>query len=151
MIRIATIEDVPAILALGRRLHVESPRFSRLAFVEEKARNFIEYLIESPKGWVVVAEKDGQVIGGMAAILFEEWFSTDSVATDVSLFVAPEHRGSLTASRLIAAFRGWAESAGAAYAVAGASTGIHPEAVGDLYERLGAKRVGPVVEFTWES
>lgn len=149
MIRDATHDDVLILLELGRRLHAESPRFSRLAFNDEKAGNFLRFLIESPDGWLVVAEKEGRVVGGMAALAYSEWFTHDKIVADVSLFMLPEHRGSFLSARLIRAFDVWSAGTGAKYAVAGMSTGIKTEETTQLYLSLGADRVGSIVEFTW--
>jgi GNAT superfamily N-acetyltransferase len=150
MIRLATLDDVPALLTIGKALHMESPRFRRLAFNEAKAGNFLRFLIDSPDGWVVVADRAGRVAGGMAALAYAEWFTDDKIVADVSLFVLPQDRGAFLGISLITAFREWSRGLGVPYAVAGMSTGIKPEETTRLYECKGATRVGPIVEFTFK-
>jgi L-amino acid N-acyltransferase YncA len=147
MIRPATHEDLDRIVQIGAALHSETDHFSRCRYVEDKVRKFIGTLIESDDGFVMVVERDGAVIGGMAAVSVEQWFSTDKIATEISVFILPEFRGGMDALRLLRAFRQWAERKQVAYAMAGISTGIHAEKTKLLYEASGMRYVGPIMEF----
>jgi GNAT superfamily N-acetyltransferase len=76
----------------------------------------------------------------------EHWCSTDLVATDLALFVEAEFRGSMLAARLIVAYLRWARDIGAKLITAGVSTGVHVEQTAQLYERLGMRRLGVLLE-----
>ena len=151
MIRDATIDDLPALVCLGRAMHAESPRFRKLRYDEQRAEGFLRWLLSGPHGMVAVADIDGRLVGGMAAMCVEHWCSPILVASDVALFVLPEHRGSITAARLIARFRQWARRRGAVLATVGISTGVHVDESQALYLALGAEHVGPLLEFRMEA
>jgi RimJ/RimL family protein N-acetyltransferase len=139
-IRVANLEDLPRILELGELLHKEGPRWSRLTFSREKAEAFMRMLLTDSRGVIFVAERDGMVIGGIAGFAEPHWSSNDTVAQEVSFFMAPEARGSMAATRLICALRAWGDIRGAKWLQAGTSTGLDPERTAGLYERLGFTR-----------
>src|SRR5262245_44982824 len=108
MIRRATMEDVPRLVALGAQLHAESPRWSRLQFDTEKVETLLIALVTQSFGFAWVAcDEDGHVIGGLLAEIGEHWSSRDLVAQELSFFVEPGKRGALAAARLIATLDAW--------------------------------------------
>jgi len=128
-------------------MHAESPRFSRLEFVGDKLRATLTQLLEAPGGFLWVAEHEGRLIGGMAAVALPHWCSNDLVASDLALFVAPQHRGGLAVLRLVNRYRKWAQMEMAAAIVQlGVSTGVQTETTTLLFERLGFKRCGAILE-----
>lgn len=139
-IRTATTADVPRLVELGAALHAESPRWSRIPYDPARAAETLTRLILSADGVVFVAERNGVVAGGIAAVVQEHWACDARVAHEMSFFVAPEHRGGFVACRLICAMRAWAEIKGAAWLHVGTSTGVDPEMTAQLYERLGFER-----------
>ncbi|WP_443115482.1 GNAT family N-acetyltransferase [Herbaspirillum seropedicae] len=140
MIRPATLDDMPVLLAMGRAMHAESPRWRRLKYCEPKVEAMLLGLIESPRGLVLMAERGGEIVGAIAAVAQFAWCSTDLVAEEVSFYMLPEHRGSLAAARLVNSFKEWARLVGASWAYAGASTGVDDERVAQLYEGFGFVR-----------
>lgn len=139
-IRHATMDDLPTIIALGEQMHAESPRWSRLTFNRAKAADMLAQLILKPWGVIFVAEKDGEIIGGIAGMVSAHWSSDDLIADEVSFFMASGYRGDMAAPRLIRALRVWGEGTGAKWLDAGTSTGVEPERCAQLYERLGFTR-----------
>ncbi|MGX6570430.1 N-acetyltransferase domain-containing protein [Cupriavidus necator] len=150
MIRTATLEDLPEVLALGEMLHAESPRWSRLSFNRTKVLALMQHLVESPDGLLLVAESKGEVLGGIAALSFSHWSSDDLVAEEISFFLHPKIRGSFAATRLICAMQAWARIRGAKSLIVGASTGISTEDTARLYERLGFRRCAIGLEVTFQ-
>lgn len=63
MIRNATTGDIPALIELGTRMYLESRYSQNSPFDADKCAELAQSLIYSPSGCVLVAEKDGQVIG----------------------------------------------------------------------------------------
>lgn len=145
MIRSATPNDIPALLALGAQMHAESPRFSRLRFSATRLESTLRLLLGSGQ-FLVVAEDGRRVVGGMAAVAMPHWASDDLVATDLALFVAPEARGGMVPARLIKAYTAWAHERGAVLVQAGITTGVNTETTAALYERMGLKRCGALME-----
>lgn len=147
-LRRATLEDLPRIIELGIELHAESPRFSRFRFDESKAADFMAHLITSSSGFVLLAVRCERVIGGVAAMMTSEWFSHDTFAYEVSVFIEKAHRGSTLPVRLLHAYRDWATERGARCAVAGVGTGINADGTAKLYQLAGMKPIGQSLEFT---
>lgn len=147
MIRPATADDLPSLLALGERMHAESPRFSRLRFDADRLRSTLSSLIGSDSGFLWVAENAaGNLTGGMAAVVVQHWASSDLVATDLALFMDPSARGSLAPLRLLTRYRQWAAERGAKLIQVGVTTGVDTETTARLYEQLGFSRCGVILE-----
>jgi len=145
-IRPATIEDLPALIDLGRRMHQESPRFSRLSFNDEKVRNLLMMATVSPNYCLLVADNDGELMGGFAGFIAAHWFSDDLVASDLALFVQPGRRGGMAGARLVKAFIAWAHDHGAKQTNLGISTGVSVEETAQLYSAIGLKQFGYLFE-----
>lgn len=145
MIRPATHDDIERLVELGEQMHAES-RFAKLSFDHDKVRNLFAHLIESPDGLLIVADVDGLIIGGFAGYVVEHYFALTKVASDFGLFVAPEHRGGMTAPRLMRAYVEWAKEQGAVMVQAGITTGVHVNETARLYQKLGFKQAGLLFE-----
>jgi len=145
IIRHAVLEDLDRLLVLGKAMHGESPRFSPFLFDDKKARIFLENLITSPFGRIIVAEKDGIVIAMLAGFIVELFFSRDITACDALVYVAPEHRGGSAFARMVKAFEKEAEQAtglGRGEIIFGVNTEVHAEKTAGMYERLGYRKAG---------
>jgi GNAT superfamily N-acetyltransferase len=147
-VRPATPDDLPALLAMGRALHAESPRYSRLSFSEAKIRALALQmttgtLTTDAPGGALVAEKAGILIGMMAGYVFSPFFSEDKVATDYTLYVVPdERRRGKAAVALVRAFEAWAVEQGVTDIIPGTSTMIDAEGTARFYEKLGYEKYG---------
>lgn len=142
MIRFATKEDIPTIIKLGREMHEES-NYASLAYSEEKVKALIENLLEN--GVIFVAERNGEVIGGIMGMTYQPYFSNEKIASDLGLFLAKSSRGLMTAPKLIRMFTNWAEEQpGVKQIRPGISVGGDVEGVTKLYERCGYKAAGAV-------
>lgn len=146
MLRNATREDIPAMLALGELMHKESI-YAGYEYNKEKVSNLISWLIDSPKGIVFVSEQDGVIQGGFMGSIDEHWFGTEPVANDYALFLAPEHRKGRLAVRLISEYIQQAKAKGAVQIMLANSTGVQIEGVARLYEAMGFEKRGYVYEF----
>lgn len=138
-VRHATAEDIPALIALGRAMHAESPRFSRLPYSPERTANTINFLIAH--GVVLIAERGGQAVGMMGGMVAPQPFLDSLHGVELAVYVSPEHRGR-TGMRLIKSFEAWAFDRGADEISLGISTEVDAERTAQLYERLGYRRSG---------
>lgn len=145
MIRAATPHDIPALVALGRLMHAESPIYSRLRFDADILARNLKAVMTSPHGFSQVCEIDGELAGGMVAAAVPHWCSPDLVACDLALFIHPEHRGGTAAVRLLTAYRDWAGDTGAVLVQFGVMTGVNVERTQAMCERLGWERQGVVL------
>lgn len=141
MIRPALYEDIPQLVELGAVMHQES-RYRALPYSSSKVFALLASMIEKDSGLLIVAERNGQIVGGFCGLVVEHWFSTSRIATDFALFIHPDHRGGMTAARLLKAFVAWAREQGAEIITAGITTGVHTDDTTRLYQSLGFEPVG---------
>lgn len=142
MIRPAVIDDLPALLRLAELMHSESRFAGRYPFDHYKARELLDTAIWHP-AWVVwVAEKDGELVGGLVGTISEQWFSRELVVQDLAVFVKPDARGGFIAARMVRLFHEWAVDRGAVDCEIGVNTGVHPERTGELLKAAGFEQVG---------
>lgn len=143
MIRPAIHSDVPRLVELATLLHATSD-YSKQAFCPMKTGEFFHSLING-QGVIFVAEVSGEVIGGMAGGVIDQWFSNDLIAYDYSLFVEPSRRTGIIAVRLIQTFKEWARIKGAKQLHMGIGTGLGVEGTTRLYESQGLRKIGPLL------
>ncbi len=146
MIREADLLDIERLVLLGSFMHREAEPFHGLRFDAARLANTLAHVIESPNGFAWVAEDRGVVVGGLMAMVTPHWFSPDTVACDLALFMLPEHRGTLAPVRLINAYAAWGHDIKAVKVQLGVMTGVDPETTIALLERLGWHRAGVVME-----
>lgn len=138
-LRMATVDDLPAIVVLGRVMHEESS-FAPMDYDVDRVKETISDLMNKSQFVVVAEDTNGEVIGGMAGMVTQSWFGRDMVANDLALFVASDARGGMAAIKMMKAFVHWAKLAGAKQIRPGVTTG-HARAE-KLFERLGFARCG---------
>lgn len=139
-IRPATVDDLDLLMEIAVAMHAESPRYSKLALSLTKMLNLFVFLMDNPDGLLIVAERDGAVIGGVAGMVAQHWFSEELIAQEYAVFLLPEHRGGMAAARLVKEFIAWGQSKGAKMIQLGISTGVHVEETAALYRALGLKQ-----------
>lgn len=139
MIRQAKKEDIPCLLELGEAMHAGS-RFRDISFSHEKVTRLLDWLVAGD-GCLLVAERDGEIIGGFAGGLTQYYFSEETMATDLALFISQDRRGGIAAVSLVRAFIEWAHLNGAREVLLGTNYGEDSPA-NELYRRIGLKRVG---------
>lgn len=136
MIRTATPADIPLLVVIGEAMHAESPRYRRLSYNPRKVGNLLARIVGHPD-WLVLIAENGVLQGVAIACVDTEWFSDERIAQELVVYVRPDFRGSTVAPRLIIGLDAWAESKGAVYLQAGATTGVEPLRTTQLYEKLG--------------
>jgi GNAT superfamily N-acetyltransferase len=139
-IRRATGSDVEAMIAMGRALHDESPRYRGMAYSPDKLRRLARRLagtLLAEDAAMFVAFEGDEVIGMAVPVIAERFFSDERYVTDLTLYVKPEHRGGRVFFRLVRAVEDWARGQGVMDLALGVSTAIHPEATVHAYQRLG--------------
>lgn len=135
----ATLDDLPDLVVLGREMHGTST-YAPMDFDAERLKETITELMNKSQFVVVAEGTNGEVIGVMLGMVTQSWFGRDMVANDLALFVTRDERGGMAAVKLIKAFVHWAKLAGAKQIRPGVTTG-HTRAE-KLFERLGFARCG---------
>lgn len=144
MIRPAKHSDVPRLVELATLLHAIS-NYSSMAFNAEKTGSFLHDLINGIGGVVFVAEVGGEVVGGVAAGITDQWFSDDLIVFDYSIFIDPSRRSGITAVRLINTLKEWGRIKGAKQLHMGIGTGLNVEGTVRLYQSCGLNHFGPLM------
>jgi GNAT superfamily N-acetyltransferase len=139
-IRQGDTDDIISLISLGREMHKESPRFKGMDYDEEKLIHLGIGLAE--QGGIFLAEKNGKPIGMVLGMVTEHFFGHDLMATDLAVYVHPDHRGGTLVVRLIKKFEAWAFSMGAKVISMGVSTEVEADRTGQLYKRLGYRMTG---------
>lgn len=150
-VRQARRADASKLLAMGRAMFQESPRFRNMAFDDSKVMNLgdrISGAMLSQDAAVLVTERGAELVGMMIVMAAERYFGSDRYVTDLAVYVKPDHRGSMAFPRLIRAAENWARERGITDCTFGVSTEVHPEQTKALYERLGYSPSGFIVRKT---
>lgn len=138
MIRNATAEDIPAILVLGEAFFNEAG-WPRLASWDgPSTATFLTSLIEGKiTGGLIVAERDGEIIGMAAYLLFPFYCNfAETMAQEVFWYAKPEKRLGTGLAMLNEIERQAAER-GAKIMVMAAVSGLRDEALARFYQRRG--------------
>lgn len=144
MIRLATREDIPVLLTLGRQMHSEG-LLRTITLDEAKVEATLLYCIG--EGFLQVNEGREGVDGVLAGHIAEFWFSHEKLASDLALFVRPNRRGSIAAVRLVQAFVAWGMEKAVREICLSQSTGVRVEEFAHLLTGMGFAHVGGV--FKW--
>lgn len=142
-IRRAVLGDGPTLMRLGLRMHDES-RYSDLTFDALRAAKSIHHWTTDEAYRVAIAERHGRPVGAMVGAIGRWYFHDAKQASDLALFVEPEHRGSAAALMLVRDFLEWAVANACIEATIATSTGVRSEATGRFLARLGFDACGGV-------
>jgi GNAT superfamily N-acetyltransferase len=140
-IRPATESDRFPLFKLAVAMHEETD-FKSLDFDPQRALHNLGAWMHDDRNLMLVAERDGEIVGMMAANTNMPWFSSDLIASEDLLFVREDCRGSPIGYRLMRAFMGWARTMKVKHIRAGFSTGKPGKSAGRLYEVMGFHKVG---------
>lgn len=138
MIRKAILEDMEALIKLGRKAHQTSPTYRDVPMDETKCRMLVINSLADKDSVILVAERNGRVTGFLIGIAEELFFSRKKYATD--LMVYSDRSGE--AAQLIRRFHFWAKQRGCVEVIMGTSFGGSLERTEPLYDALGMKRIG---------
>jgi GNAT superfamily N-acetyltransferase len=158
LIRAATESDIPRIIVLGRLIHAESPSYRDTAYCPERVGRLAQAVID--EDLMVVAEveeipigrsggehlypEDGGVVGIAAAHHCERYWSGESYAADLVVYVHPGFRKARLATELVKGLEDAVRSKGIPRLMLGVTTGVADELVGRLYQGMDYDRVGSI-------
>jgi GNAT superfamily N-acetyltransferase len=91
---------------------------------------------------VILAIDNDKIVGFIAAMVHEYFFSSRKRVSDLGFYVLPEHRGSRAAIKLVKSLETWAKQTGADDLHLGQTTAVEIDKTRQFYERLGYKTVG---------
>jgi len=134
VIRPATREDVPALVAMGQQFAQTEMYRDVLHENPEQMAVVATNLIENEGGTVMVLERDGVLVGMIGLVCTPHFLSGDMYAGEVFWWVTPGQRGD--GVRLLRSAEAWAIERGAKTLQMIAPT----ERVGQFYARMGFTR-----------
>lgn len=141
VIRPATAEDIPAVMALGAEMIAESPEFSRFTPNLRKQTAIFKGSVANPYIFFwVVDDLSGFMLGHLEV---QPWFD-ERIAVEDVFFIRPEARKTRRAVALLRMFESWAADHGAFEVKLGVSTGVAVEATARFYQKMGYTIVGPM-------
>lgn len=144
MIRPATPEDIPAIVAMGEKFHAEAGWADIAEYRPDDCARSIAAMIEG-SGIVLVAEREGQVVGMAGGVVGPLYFNAGHVTgQELFLYMTPGLRDG-TGARLLAGLEDEARRRGCQSWIMIALDRVSPEATGRLYQRRGYR----AAEHSW--
>lgn len=133
-IRDAVKTDIPRIVELGTRFWSEGYK-GQEEIDQDIAFKFAENMLANPNGKIIVAEKDGEVVGLIGFIVFRHFWTNVLTGQELFWYCLPEHRPGGIAMRLMWEAERVARELGVVDMVFTAPS----EAVGQIYKRFGYK------------
>ncbi len=146
-IRFATLNDIPAGIEVGRRMHALT-RFAAYDFNAERVGHNLRAVIETgqhAKGthcFLVAEDDSGQIVGALIGCVERHFFSDLRVASVIHYEVLPERRMSGAGLKLLTAFRKWAENREVFELSVGINSGVELERMDRFLRRLGFRQTG---------
>jgi GNAT superfamily N-acetyltransferase len=125
-------------VALGTRFIDETAYAGRFAANPAQMARLAEQLLTAEHGAILVAERDGILVGMIGMIAFNHHISGEWMAGEVFWWVNDEARG-VTGIRLLKRLEAWARAQGAAALQMGAP--VSSPRVAALYRRIGFTEV----------
>lgn len=146
LIRPIEQKDVERLIELVQRMLEEGSSHKNVPFDAPVIRGWLYAAIEkSDDFFCMVAEQNGEVIGGMLGCKVQYTFSFAQKASELGLYIAKEHRGRFAAPRLIKAFEKWARDQGCVSVHVGVTVGINNDCATGIYKRMGFHTQGPLL------
>lgn len=114
MIRHATTDDIPALIKCGREFFAEAAVLGgcNVRFSEHKLAATLADIIGKEGAIVLVAEYDGEIVGGLAAVAFPYYFADGMTAQELFWWIDPARRGGLTGIKMLHMVESWARELG---------------------------------------
>ena len=141
-VREIRLEDVPQLVELGHSMHEEG-EYRFLPFEENRWVALLERCLKDPKSWCAFVAENGEEISGMLIGYKSKYlFCSETVASDLAVYVRPRRRGNFAAAALIRRFSAWAREVGAREVCISTSLNINNERTAAFIEKLGFRQVG---------
>jgi len=145
-IRPANLSDLLPLLSLAECYYAEATEWDWFELDGDVLYANMQAAILSSDHIIIVAEKDGELVGGLWAATVPQVMTKAIFAKDLFLYVKPEHRDYWTANALSGAYEKWAAKKGASVIVVGANSNIEGNrGAKTLYRRRGYKPLGEIL------
>jgi len=142
-VRLMEERDISRLVEMGAQAHAES-EYRLINYDREKATSLCRRALVGNGVVCLVCCRDEAILGVLVAEAYEPYFSHERVASDLFVYVLPEHRGGRAFVLLVWSYIGWAKRISAKLIFLRTSTGIKPKQTSDLYRRLGFAEIGGI-------
>ena len=134
-VRAATTADLETLVEMGRRFLQTTQYRDRIADDPAHVRRLADLILHAGRhGRIVVAERDGALVGMIWGLLIVHPLLNIALGTEVVWWVEPAARGSGAGRALFTALEAWAQAEGA---VAMQFTAYRDEQLERVYRRYG--------------
>lgn len=143
-IRFATVQDLPALVEVGRRMHALT-RFKAFDFDAARVELGLRQLLENGQNkYVCLLAQDtaGQVVGALIAVLEQHMFSAQLTASVMHYDVLPEKRMGGHGVRLLKAFEQWCKNRKVVEINLGINSLTEMDSVGQFVRKMGYSKTG---------
>ena len=146
-VRFAQASDIPALVELGRQIHVQS-RYAWMNYSAGRTWQHLERLVSNRGACVIVAtshDENGTAVSGVLIGTANQYpFNHDFVAEIELFYVVPHKRGTPLAMKMVTAFRRWANNREVAEITITNQFGTGEARTARLFSKLGMPAVGGV-------
>jgi GNAT superfamily N-acetyltransferase len=120
--------DWPAVIAMARAFHAESPVHRHMPFSDARVHATLDACRSAPDWLALLAEDDDGRLTGFALVTVQAPYFSDALELlELAIFVDPGRRGARTFLALMERIEGWAKDLGAVQGALGINTGIDHE------------------------
>jgi GNAT superfamily N-acetyltransferase len=144
VVRFAQLEDVPALVAIGERMHALT-RFRTLDYKPDKVAQALTDAITKGKhkyAFFVATGAEAKVVGGLLGVLEQHIFSDQLTASVMHFDVLPEARMGGHGVRLLKAFETWCVNRKVVEVTFGINSGESLETLAQFAHRMGYTHAG---------
>jgi len=145
IVRPMTESDIPILIQMGLRAHLES-EYRNMRFSPEKCERLGQAMNSLSNLQCFVVERNEEIIAFLMASVEEGYFTNEKTASDLLVYVKPEWRGGRAFYMLVFEYIEWAKEQDVKLIFLSNSTGYEPAKVGRLYEHLGFHQVGGIFQ-----
>lgn len=143
-IRFATLEDVPALVEGGSRMHALTRFRSQPYNAQKVAQAFVDLITrgQGKYAFVVATGAKGQIVGALIGVMEQQIFSDGFTASVMHIDVLPEARMGGYGVRLLKAFEQWAINRRAVEIYFGVNSDSEVEMLERFALKMGYRKVG---------
>lgn len=143
-IRFATVDDIPALIELGRQM-IGHTRFATFAYEPLRVQAQLHAALTEGKSRYVCLlafDSEDRLVGMLLAVLEQHIFSSQLTASVMIFLVLPEARMGGWGVRLLRAFEQWAKNRQVLEINFGVNSATEQDTVGRFARKMGFKKVG---------
>ena len=143
-IRFATLDDVPALVEGGSRMHALTRFRSQPYNAQKVAQAFVDLITrgQGKYAFLVAASTSGQIVGALIGVMEQQIFSDGYTASVMHIDVLPEARMGGYGVRLLKAFEQWAKNRKAVEIYFGVNSDTEVQMLERFAVKMGYRKVG---------